>query len=166
MGETIIQDLQRALPPAAASMGPNGSDSDGGVSFRDVLSALNPLQYLPVVGTIYRALTGDQIAEPLRYIGSMVASALMGGPVGVLINAATTMFQRAIGIDFDEVAQGLLTGAAPHDGAASPPERISAPAVVTAPAIVPAPSDPGQYRAATAAYTRTLSFDRLGSGRG
>ena len=46
--------------------------ADHSISFHDILSALNPLQYLPVIGTIYRAVTGDQIPELLRRAGSLV----------------------------------------------------------------------------------------------
>ena len=85
------------------------------VTFRELLSALNPLQYLPVVGTIYRAITGDQIPEPVRRIGSLIASGLMGGPIGVVINLAITAAEKISGIDLDNVGQKLLamTGALP-----------------------------------------------------
>lgn len=50
------------------------------VSFHELLSALNPLQHVPVVGTIYRAATGDTIPLPLQVAGSL----LTGGPPGAL----------------------------------------------------------------------------------
>ena len=37
-------------------------------SFHELLSELNPLQYLPVIGTIYRSMTGDLIPEPVEYV--------------------------------------------------------------------------------------------------
>lgn len=43
--------------------------------------AKNPLQYVPVVGTIYRAVTGEQIPITLQVAGA----ALTGGPVGALL---------------------------------------------------------------------------------
>lgn len=49
------------------------------VPVRSLLSALNPLQHLPVVGMIYRAATGDDIPPALKIAGS----ALFGGPIGV-----------------------------------------------------------------------------------
>jgi hypothetical protein len=76
----------------------------GGLSFHDVLSALNPLQYLPVVGTIYRAMTGDTINEGVRLAGSMLVSGLMGGPIGLATNIATTIAEKVTGIDPDHVA--------------------------------------------------------------
>ncbi len=50
------------------------------VPFSQVLSALNPLQHLPLVGKIYRATTGDDIPPVLRIAGA----AMFGGPLGVI----------------------------------------------------------------------------------
>jgi len=96
---------------AAAHAAPSGLDSAvrvtmpspagwdvGHVSFADVLSAVNPLQYLPVVGTIYRALTGDEVHPALRIAVSGVASLVLGGPIGL---AATMLVAVA-----DEVRHG------------------------------------------------------------
>ena len=60
------------MPPAEPSTG-----------FHELLTVLNPLQYVPVVGNIYRALTGDAPPEPVRIAGSLAFSALTGGPIGV-----------------------------------------------------------------------------------
>src|SRR5689334_19861315 len=46
------------------------SSSQHDLSFHDILHALNPLHYLPIIGTVYRAATGDVIPEPLRVGGS------------------------------------------------------------------------------------------------
>ncbi len=81
---------------------------DDGFGFRDVLSMLNPLQYLPVVGSIYRAVTGDTIPEGVRAIGSLAVSAVMGGPMGMAISAATTALEKIVGIDSDQIARTVL----------------------------------------------------------
>lgn len=47
-------------------------------SFGDILDAINPLQHLPVIGTLYRAITGDKIGPVPRLIGDLV----FGGPLG------------------------------------------------------------------------------------
>jgi hypothetical protein len=78
------------------------------LSFHDILSAMNPLQYLPGVGTIYRALTGDVIPEALRRAGSMVVSAILGGPIGLGINIATTLVEKATGIDPEKIVAAQL----------------------------------------------------------
>ncbi len=104
------------------------------VSFHDVLSMLNPLQYLPVIGTIYRAVTGDQIPEAARRVGSLIVSALLGGPIGAAINVAITVAEKIAGIDLDRTGQRLLTGNEQADPSTKPP----------APAPPPAPVAPGE----------------------
>jgi hypothetical protein len=91
------------------------------ISFHDVLSALNPLQYVPVVGSIYRAVTGDIPPEPLRTMGSLLVSGLTGGPVGLAINAAVTGAEKLTGIDPDTIMHSVLAdvGLVDQDVAAS-----------------------------------------------
>ncbi len=55
------------------------------VGFGDVLEALNPLQYLPGVGTIYRHATGDSVHPALRIAVAGAASFLLGGPIGLAV---------------------------------------------------------------------------------
>lgn len=89
--------------------GPHGYDGDRGVfsvatpartasdplpTFREVLGALNPLQYLPLIGTIYRVVTGDQGSPALRTGVSMVTGMLMGGPLGLLTSMAGAWFEN------------------------------------------------------------------------
>ena len=81
---------------------------DHSISFHDILHALNPLQYIPVVGTIYRAVTGDQIPELLRRGGSLLVSTLMGGPVGAITNIATTILEKITGFDIDKTMQTAM----------------------------------------------------------
>ena len=105
------------IAPTAAAASPNVTDSPGpaatqghALSFHDILSALNPLQYVPVIGTIYRAVTGDVVPEAVRRIGSLIASAFMGGPIGIAINLGALALEKASGIDLDQAGQALLRG--------------------------------------------------------
>ena len=107
--------------PPAPVPGSEGS----GLSFREILSDLNPLQYLPVVGTLYRAVTGDTISRPLREAGSLVVSGLMGGPVGIATNLAMLGFEKVTGIDLEEVEQNVLASLG-QQGALSAPLLQSA----------------------------------------
>ena len=117
------------------------------------LSALNPLQYLPVLGTIYRAVTGDQISEPLRRIGSFIVSGLLGGPVGAAINVATLAAEKITGIDLDQTGQSLLTGLRAADThpvlPPAPAPRPQAPAVAP-PAASWSPAQLATYGVSTA----------------
>ena len=53
------------------------------ITFRDVLHDMNPLQYLPVIGTIYRAITGDTVNPALRVGVATAISFVVGGPFGI-----------------------------------------------------------------------------------
>jgi len=115
-------------PPAAAA--PVVAADHHGFSFRDFLSAINPLQYLPLVGTIYRAATGDVIPEPLRQAGSLVVGGLLGGPVGVLTSIAVLLAEKITGIDPEKIAAAQFHPAAV--AAVAPP--AVAPTVTIGPA--------------------------------
>jgi hypothetical protein len=47
-------------------------------SFDDVLDVINPLQHLPVIGWIYREISGDKMGAA----ASVAGGALFGGPLG------------------------------------------------------------------------------------
>ena len=109
------------------------------LSFHEVLSALNPLQYVPVLGTIYRAITNDQIPEPLRRIGTFIVSTVTGGPVGALINIALLAAEKISGFDIDKTGQSMLAGNHTTDApAVAKPAPAQAPAQAQTPAPTPA----------------------------
>ena len=98
-----------AASPPPASATPAKPPHHGG--FREFLSELNPLQYIPVVGTLYRAITGDTIPQTAREAGSLVVSFLTGGPIGAAINLGTLAVERITGFDPEKIVQHVLTGA-------------------------------------------------------
>ncbi len=55
-----------------------------GLSFRDLLDLVNPLQHIPGVSQLYRKLTGDEIKPAMALAGG----ALFGGPIGAGLAAA------------------------------------------------------------------------------
>lgn len=65
-------------PRMPAGTGPVRLWQDEEFSFGDILDAINPLQHLPVIGTLYRAITGDKIGPVPRLVGDLV----FGGPLG------------------------------------------------------------------------------------
>ncbi|MDH3739370.1 MAG: hypothetical protein OER92_09255, partial [Alphaproteobacteria bacterium] len=76
-----------------------------GTSFLDnLLDIVNPLQHIPVVATIYRSITGDEIGTPARLIGG----ALFGGPVGFASVAVNLMVEEASGGDLTNLALTLF----------------------------------------------------------
>lgn len=93
---------------AAPVAGAGAARASEGLTFREILSGLNPLQHIPVIGTIYRAITGDAIPETSRRIGSFAVSGLMGGPIGMLTNLALLAIEKLTGIDPEKVGQDIL----------------------------------------------------------
>ena len=97
--------------------------------FHQILSELNPLQYLPVVGTIYRAVTGDVVSDTARSAGSMVVSGLLGGPIGLVGSAAAMLMEKVTGIDPEAIGRRFLArlgvGPAEETATASPPAAMA-----------------------------------------
>lgn len=122
--------------PAPPTNAASGSAATSDVpTFHELLSEMNPLQYLPVVGTLYRSLTGDVIPESVRQIGSMVVSGLIGGPIGVAINIATLAAEKATGIDPEAIGHRLLADIGiGNDSAPAEANKVATPAAAIAPA--------------------------------
>ncbi|HEX4262578.1 MAG TPA: hypothetical protein VHY76_15885 [Acetobacteraceae bacterium] len=132
---------------AASSPAPKSPPGAQHISFGEVLSDINPLQYLPVVGTIYRAVTGDVVPEPLRIVGSAVVSGLLGGPLGVLTALAGTAVEKAIGLDPDRIGHMLMADLGLAKPEAKPGAKPGKPAPVQM-------ADIADQGAAAAAYAR------------
>src|ERR1700722_8776773 len=167
--QAMTTDATQAISgsSATASGAPN-ADEHHGVTFRQVLSDLNPLQYLPVVGTIYRGVTGDVIPETLRFFGWLLVSGLLGGPMGVALSLATTAAEKITGIDPEKIVAAQFHSApAPLMASA-----IKVPTTSPAPTTAPAPSDSAAFpmtQAQLAAYGVSVDASgglRLGDVKG
>jgi hypothetical protein len=77
---------------------------DHGFTFDDALDIINPLQHIPIVSTIYRAVTGDTI-KPLE---RLAGDTLYGGVPGFLSSAANLAFEKITGKDFGDTAMAWL----------------------------------------------------------
>lgn len=73
-------------------------------SFWDLLDVVNPLQHIPVVSTIYRAVTGDEIGAVPRIVGDT----LFGGPLGLLGAVANEVVRADTGHDIGEHAMAMI----------------------------------------------------------
>jgi hypothetical protein len=133
--------------PAAATASAGGAPTqsadpqawkDGSFSFHDVLDALNPLQHLPIVGTLYRWITGDEPGDVARIAGDT----LYGGPIGFMTGLLSVGLKEETGKDPGETVMAALTGkddgqvtlgrATPVPAAAAAPVAASAGAAATA----------------------------------
>jgi hypothetical protein len=99
--------------------------SHGSFGFKDLLDIINPLQHLPVIGSIYRYLTGDEPSGGARIVGD----AIYGGPIGFGVGVVSTMLTDGEGRDLGERVLASVFGAR-GDGA-------SATAVAQAPVSAP-----------------------------
>ena len=128
-----------------------------GFDFGDLLDVINPLQHLPVISSIYRTLTGDEISPASRLAGG----ALFGGPVGFASAFVTAVIEDATDTTIGDVivsaftnedetgsakqlaaisvASGKDTGPISTAGATAALMPQAAPATVT---VNPAPSEP------------------------
>ncbi len=70
----------------------------------DVLDIVNPLQHIPLVSSIYRSVTGDQITGPARIIGDT----LFGGPIGFVASLANAVVEEVSGRDLGANALAAL----------------------------------------------------------
>lgn len=102
--------LPQAQPGAAAAP----AQSSGGF-FHDLLDILNPLQHLPVIGTIYRAITGEHIGTFEKIAGDT----LYGGLWGAVSSVADTAFKAVTGKDIEDTVLALFTGSHPDAGKAA-----------------------------------------------
>ncbi len=84
-----------------------------GLTFGDLLDVLNPLQHLPVIGDLYRSVSGDEISAGARISGGT----LYGGPLGFLGALANTVIEEATGKDISGNLLAQFTGADEGDGA-------------------------------------------------
>jgi hypothetical protein len=96
----FIQTAATAQAMHMAAAAPTGQSDAGGFSlgmaFHDLLDIVNPLQHLPVVGTLYRAVTGDKMGTVEKIAGD----ALYGGLWGAVGSIADTAFEAVTGKDF------------------------------------------------------------------
>jgi len=132
-----LPQAQAAVSAPAAAGAPA---SHSGFTFHDFLSIINPLQHLPVISTIYRAVTGDTIGVPEKIAGD----ALYGGLWGAVASVADAAFQAVTGKDFGDTVLSFLTGPHDHNNTAvasnAPSSAGIAPVTVTPSAYTP-PTD-------------------------
>ena len=105
-------------PAAGPAAGPFGTDFWGadGFTFGDLLDLINPLQHVPIVSTLYRSATGDDISPG----ASIAGGGLFGGVFGLVSAVVNVMLKEATGSDIGERVVALFDG----DDAA-PPDRTA-----------------------------------------
>lgn len=93
-----------------------------GFGFGDLIDVINPLQHIPGVSTVYRAVTGDEIGAA----ASIAGAAIFGGPIGAGIAAASAAFEMATGADPVDAAIAAITEDTPSSGLVPTPPASTA----------------------------------------
>ena len=91
-----IDPLIPVDPSVGKATGPAAPEQAKGADFLfHLIDIINPLQHIPIVSTIYRKITGDEIAPAARLIGG----GLFAGPIGLIAAAANIVADAATGQD-------------------------------------------------------------------
>lgn len=104
------------------------------ISFGDFLANLNPLHHIPVVGWVYRQVTGESVNPAFRALGGFV----LGGPVGAIVAAIGAVAESLFSESDDGGAGGAVAIAQPAAQPALP--AATAGAAAAAPRVVPSPA--------------------------
>lgn len=95
-----------STPPTAATAPAEDKPSSFIGFLKNLWDVINPLQHIPVVGAIYRHMTGDTISPAARLVGDTI----YGGPVGGGLALADIAYEKVTGKDVGETVIASLTG--------------------------------------------------------
>jgi hypothetical protein len=118
MMSTGPHGVSAVAPPASAP----ASNGDGESFFHHILDVINPLQHLPVVGTIYRAITGEHIGP----IEKIAGDGLYGGIWGAASATADVAFEAITGKSVEDTVLAWLKG---NDNVAVANAKVGAPKI-------------------------------------
>ena len=118
------------------------------IGFGDFIDLINPLHHLPVIGPLYREITGDEIKPAAQILGGF----LYGGPVGLVTSVGHAIAEEATGKDVTGHVMAALFGE--DDAAADTPETT---AIAAAPESEDAPLPELAPAAGSALAPQTLA---------
>jgi len=124
MDPAQVRSRASVAAPQTASRAETAKADSGSTldtAIEDLLDIVNPLQHLPVVGTLYRAITGDTMGT----VSKIAGDALYGGLWGAVGAVADSAFEAITGKDFGSTALALATDVLGLDDDA-PPTQIAA----------------------------------------
>ncbi len=96
--------------------------ADGEGFFSTLLDIINPLQHIPLVSSLYREITGDEISPAARILGG----GLFGGPIGLATASANAVFEQASG---DDILGHTLAAFSDESGPDAAPQQAGVPIV-------------------------------------
>ncbi len=130
-----MSDLESAYIPYLNGQYTQPAPDDGkphlwgqkGFQFHDLLDAINPLQHLPVISTVYRWITGDSIGNIPRIVGD----AIYGGIPGMVSGLFGVLLKEETGKDVGEHVVATLFGDSTPTTPAVPAQNAGQPELST-----------------------------------
>jgi hypothetical protein len=117
---TIVAPAAEPAPPKTAAQAESEAGERAlfgakGVGFHTLLEIINPLQHIPVIGSLYRETTGDTISP----VGRIAGGGLFGGVFGLVGSILSSIFEGLTGKDPGAMVVAALRG--DKDGGAQTP---------------------------------------------
>ena len=89
-----------ALQASGAATGPQDEE----FGFGDLIDMVNPLHHIPLVSSVYRTVTGDEI----KPIGRIIGGGVFGGPVGMANGLVNVIAEEETGSDLAGNAYNIM----------------------------------------------------------
>jgi hypothetical protein len=113
-----------AAAAKTASAGTQTPEAEHELTFDDFIDIINPLQHIPVVNYIYRAITGDKISGFAQIAGG----GLFGGPLGLVGGVVEAAFNDETGHGPAETMVADILGLKDHATMVAEADRSPKPA--------------------------------------
>lgn len=130
------------LATTAPAESKRGWWQSGSFSFSDVIDMINPLQHLPIISTIYRKLTHDEMGDAARVVGDTLFGGLTGNWISSLATSLANAFvSQGTGKDIGEhlvaSVESLTAGSASVAAAQASPQAAPRSVPEVSPQAVP-----------------------------
>ncbi|MDA1089138.1 MAG: hypothetical protein O3A85_02325 [Proteobacteria bacterium] len=122
----VVPEARTPRPVVPEARTPRAIGSEGGIkdddfkifgedgfTFTDFLDIINPLQHIPIIATLYREMSGDDLDPGSRVVGG----SLFMGPIGTVAALANVMIDDTTGKDMGQHVMTFF-----NDGASTLPE--------------------------------------------
>ena len=104
-----VADTAPAQPLKSEPTKAPGVWENSSFSFWDIIDAINPLQHIPIISTIYQKITGDEMGYAPRIAGDTLYGGIVGNLVSSLVSAVTNVFvDSTTGKDISEHVMATL----------------------------------------------------------
>ncbi|MBM3522651.1 MAG: hypothetical protein FJX57_06815 [Alphaproteobacteria bacterium] len=111
-----IVPSQRPAPAPATALddgrripgGRSDESSEIPLKFSDLIALINPLQHLPIIGPLYRKLTGDEPHPAVKAVGGLI----FGGPSGLMGAVLGHVLEQTTGKSMIDIVADVFSGSA------------------------------------------------------